>query len=131
MKRSNLKHVLASASLLTGLMLFSTASTADTAACDADAGRKAFNKCASCHSLTQGTHMMGPSLNGVVDRKTGSAEGFVYSIAMEQVSYNWTPEKLDGFLKKPMAYLPGTSMPFGGLKKDEDRANLICFLAQQ
>ncbi len=131
MKRLNFKPGLAVTSLLSGLTLFSTASMAAQATCDADAGRKAFNKCAACHSLDKGTHQMGPSLSGIVDRKAGSAEGFLYSVAMEQASFNWTPDQLDAFLKNPMASLPGTAMPFGGLRKDEERANLVCFLSQQ
>ena len=58
-----------------------------------------------------------------------SAEGFSYSGALVQVADVWTPENLNGFLENPRSYAPGTSMGYNGMRRIEDRANLIAYLA--
>jgi cytochrome c len=98
--------------------------------CNEELGRRVFNKCAACHSLKPATHLMGPSLNKVVGREAGVLDGFTYSVEMEELGVKWSQENLNEFLKSPMDFIPGTSMPFGGLKKTEDRDALICFLDQ-
>lgn len=99
---------------------------------DVAAGQAAFAKCQSCHSLTaNGT---GPNLNGVVGRKPGSEAGFAYSPAMTDFGAKnpiWDYEHLYEFLKGPQAYVNGTKMTFVGLKKPEDRINLIAYLHSQ
>ena len=73
-------------------------------------------------------HMMGPSLHGLMGRKVGTAEGFLYSPAMEEAEFTWDEETLSAFLESPMQYLPGTTMPFAGLRKQEQRAALNCYI---
>jgi len=107
------------------LLIASLGAQAD---CDIEAGKKVFNKCAACHSLEPGQHMMGPSLSGLMGRQVGTAEGFLYSPAMEDADFTWNDETLSAFLESPMQYLPGTTMPFGGLKKAEQREALNCYL---
>jgi cytochrome c len=96
---------------------------------DVAAGEQVFAKCQSCHSLTaNGT---GPDLMGVVGRKPGSEAGFSYSPAMEAFAAKqpiWDYEHIYEFVKNPQAYIPGTKMTFVGLKKPEDRINIIAFL---
>lgn len=99
------------------------------AAADAGKGEKVFNKCKACHKLDAGANGTGPYLHGVVDRAVGSADGFGYSGNLVAVAETWSPENLDAFLTSPAGYAPGTTMAFAGLKKAEDRANLIAFLA--
>ncbi len=99
------------------------------AAADAGKGEKVFNKCKACHKLDDGANGTGPYLYGVVDRAVGSADGFGYSGNLVAVAETWTPENLDAFLESPSGYAPGTTMAFAGLKKGEDRANLIAYLA--
>jgi cytochrome c len=118
-------------SLVTAIFLiltFSTGANAETA--EDDAGKKQFNKCAACHSLEAEIHLQGPSLSGLFGRKAGSANGFVFSPALEQAGFIWTDETLSAFLKNPMEYIPGNSMPFGGLKKPDQREDLIEYLKQ-
>ena len=118
-------------SLFTAICSILTAATgagADTA--ETHAGKKQFNKCAACHSLEAGTHLQGPSLSGLFGRKAGSAKGFVFSPALEQADFIWTDETLSAFLKSPMEYIPGNSMPFGGLKKSDQLEDLIEYLKQ-
>lgn len=95
---------------------------------DAGKGEKVFKKCTACHSLNAGENKVGPYLTAIVGRAAGAAEGFVYSGAFDGVVDVWDPEHLNEFLTKPGSYAPGTSMGFAGLKKVEDRANLIAYL---
>lgn len=98
------------------------------AAADAGKGERVFSKCKACHKLEDGANGTGPHLYGVVDRTVGSVDGFGYSGAMVAVAEVWTPENLNGFLENPKGYAPGTKMGFAGLKKIDDRANLIAYL---
>ncbi|MGB3178705.1 MAG: cytochrome c family protein [Albidovulum sp.] len=97
------------------------------ASADASAGEKAFGKCKACHKL-DGNNGTGPHLDGVVNRSVASVAGFGYSDAMAALGGEWTPEVLDSFLENPKGALPGTKMTFAGLKKPEDRVNLIAYL---
>ncbi|HLO79300.1 MAG TPA: cytochrome c family protein [Magnetospirillum sp.] len=98
---------------------------------DPAAGEKVFNQCKACHTVQAGQNRVGPSLHGVVGRKAASVEGFAYSPVMKESGLTWTPENLDKYLTDPKALLPGNKMAFPGLKKPEDRANVIAYLAQQ
>jgi cytochrome c len=60
--------------------------------------------------------------------KVGAVEGFKYSAALSGYGKNWTFEELNGFLHKPMKYIKGTKMGFAGLKKDQDRADVIAYM---
>ena len=89
-----------------------------------------FSNCAVCHSVDPAIPSpAGPQLVAVVGRKIGGAAGFPYSQALANAGGIWTPEKLDTFLKDPMAAYPGTSMAFGGLAKENDRKAVIAYLA--
>ena len=96
---------------------------------DVAAGEAIFAKCQSCHSLTaNGT---GPNLTGVEGRKPGTEPGFAYSPAMQAFGAKqpiWDYEHIFEFIKNPQAYISGTKMTFVGLKKPEDRINVIAFL---
>jgi len=97
------------------------------ASADAESGEKVFRKCSACHKLN-GEDGVGPHLNGVVDRDIAAIGGFAYSGALTGLEGAWTVEALNGFLEKPSSYAAGTSMGFGGLKKPEDRADVIAYL---
>ncbi|WP_417668375.1 c-type cytochrome [Roseibium sp.] len=98
-------------------------------------GEKVAKKCAACHSFDQGgANKVGPALWDVVGRKPGGHEGFAYSAAMVafgETNPAWTFEELEGFLIKPKEHVPGTSMGFAGLRKPEERANMIAYLREQ
>lgn len=100
---------------------------------DAAAGEKVFRKCKACHAVGEGAeNKVGPVLNGVVDRAVASAEGFSYSDVLTSLAAEgktWTPEELAAFLEKPRNYAKGTKMSFAGLRKEEDRMNVIAYLA--
>jgi cytochrome c len=98
------------------------------ASADASKGANVFKKCQACHKIEAGANSTGPSLHAVVGRDVASEPGFGYSAAMQAVEGTWTPEHLNAFLTKPSAEVPGTAMGFAGLRKIEDRANLIAYL---
>ena len=99
------------------------------ASADVGKGERVFRKCAACHKLEDGENGTGPHLYGLIDRPVGSVEGFGYSGALVAVADVWSNDHLNGFLEDPKGYAPGTGMGFAGVKKPEDRANLIAYLA--
>ncbi|SEW38191.1 cytochrome c [Cognatiyoonia koreensis] len=85
--------------------------------------------CQSCHKLEPGENSTGPYLYGVVGREVGAATGYEsYSGALSEVADVWTPENLFNFLEDPKGWAPGTSMGYNGMRKPEDRADLIAYL---
>ena len=96
---------------------------------DAAAGRQVFKKCQACHSLEPGKTILGPSLAGIVGRKSAADANFSYSPAMKQAALTWDPPTLDAYLADPAKIVPGNRMPFPGLKTDHDRKDVIAFLA--
>ncbi|MEZ5911435.1 MAG: c-type cytochrome [Paracoccaceae bacterium] len=109
---------------------------AETAATDPaliEAGEKVYKKCKACHKIGQGAkNGTGPQLNGIVGRAAGAAEGFKYSKPLQEKAAEgliWDEAALDAFLADPKGYLPKTRMSFAGLKKAEDRAAIIAYLA--
>jgi nitrite reductase (NO-forming) len=79
---------------------------------DAVAGRQVFKKCQACHSLEPGKTILGPSLAGIVDRKSGAEPNFNYSPAMKQAALTWDAVTLDAYLMDPQKIVPGNRMPF-------------------
>jgi len=98
------------------------------ASADIGKGAKVFRKCSACHKSEVGDNGVGPYLYGVVGREVASADGFGYSGALAGLGGAWNAAELNGFLEKPKEYAPGTTMGFAGLKKSEDRANVIAYL---
>jgi cytochrome c len=88
-------------------------------------------QCGICHSVAQGKNMVGPSLFGVVGRKSGSVQGFHYSAANRDAGITWDAPILDKYLAAPREVVPGTIMTFPGLTDDEKRADVIAYLETQ
>jgi cytochrome c len=100
------------------------------ASADAAAGEKVFKKCKSCHKIEDGANGVGPHLWGIVDRGIAAVDSYgSYSGALPAGEV-WTPENLYAFLEAPKKWAKGTSMGFNGLKKSQDRADLIAYLNQ-
>jgi len=101
------------------------------AAADPANGEKLFRNCAACHAVVEGENKVGPYLYGVVGRAVGSVATYgSYSGALTAVAEVWTPVELYAFLENPKGYAPGTAMGYAGLRKSEDRADLIAYLDQ-
>ncbi len=101
------------------------------ASADPANGEKLFRNCAACHAVVQGENKVGPYLYGVVGRDVGAASGYgSYSGALKAVAQVWTPVELNAFLENPKGYAPGTTMGYAGMRKAEDRADLIAYLDQ-
>lgn len=101
------------------------------AAADASRGERAFNaKCSTCHSVAEGGPQgTGPNLWNVVGAEKNHVAGFNYSGALTE-GETWTYAAMNEWLYNPSAYAPGTSMAFAGLRRDEERANVIAYLAE-
>ena len=100
------------------------------AAADPDHGARVFRKCGACHKVEEGRNAVGPSLWAVVGRDIASIGDFKYSDALKSHDGVWDPATINAFIEKPKAWAPGTKMSFAGLKKLEDRAAVIKYLAE-
>jgi cytochrome c len=120
-------------SVVLGLIVSALAVVPAYAEGDAAAGEKIFKRCAACHAVGEGAkNKVGPELNELFGRTAGTAPDYKYSDAMIKAGADglvWTPETLDPYLHDPKAHVPGTKMSFPGLKKDDEVANVIAYLA--
>jgi cytochrome c len=99
------------------------------AAADPAAGQNVAKKCMTCHTFEEGgPNKVGPNLWGIVNRPVASHEGFKYSDAMQAAGGEWTLDRLNVYLTDPKAYVPGNRMAFQGVRKDQDRMNLLAYL---
>lgn len=107
--------------------------TAPAVAGDAANGEKVFRKCKACHAVEEGKNKVGPSLHNIVNRAVGTVEKYKYSKAM--IAYGeggavWDEATLSAYLEAPRKAVKGTKMAFAGLKKPDDRADVIAYLMQ-
>jgi cytochrome c len=97
-------------------------------AADVEAGKTAFKKCALCHTTETGKNKIGPSLFGIVGRKSATVENFNYSEAMKKFDHTWDEGTLDEYLADPRGTVPGTKMIFPGIKEKTERDDVIAYL---
>lgn len=99
------------------------------AAANVENGKKVARKCTSCHTFEKdGKNKIGPNLWNMVGAKPAAVAGFSYSSALRGLETTWEYEELSKFLYKPRDYAKGTKMTYAGLKKDQDRADLIAYM---
>jgi cytochrome c len=96
------------------------------AAADAEHGKQIFAACAACH--TEKPDALGPSLKGVVGRKSAALDDFRYSGPMRRANLTWDEKTLHEFLTDPQAKVAGTRMPFGGLTDPKDVDDVVAYL---
>jgi cytochrome c len=115
---------------LLAIIILAFSANAALAAGDPAQGEKVFGKCKACHTLEAGKNKIGPSLAGLFGRTAGTVEDFKYSDAMKASGIVWDEAALDNYLADPKKAIPGNKMVFPGLKKEEDRQNVIAYLAE-
>ena len=98
------------------------------AAADLTAGEKVWAKCKACHRL-DGKNGVGPALDGIFGRHTGSVEGYKYSDANKGANITWTPAVMIDYLSDPKGFMPGTKMTLAGIASEADRVNVVAWLA--
>lgn len=95
---------------------------------DAEAGRRAFGRCRSCHAIEAGVNRVGPSLRGVVGRPAGAVADYAYSKPMKASGLVWTDATLEAYLENPRTHVPGTKMSFAGVADPQERRDLVAYL---
>jgi cytochrome c len=98
---------------------------------DVAAGEQSFKKCFPCHSVGEGAkNKVGPELNGLDGRHSGSATGYSYSPANKNSGIVWSEATFKEYIKDPRAKIPGTKMIFPGIKNEKEADNLWAYLKQ-
>ena len=105
-----------------------TPAAASTVDGDAATGRQVYRKCQACHSLEAGKNALGPSLAGIVGKKSGEVPNYNYSAAMKAANMVWDAATLDAYLLDPQKLIPQNKMPFPGLKTANERKDVIAYL---
>ncbi len=117
--------------LIPALFLSSLLAVSSAAAQDVSAGERSFNKCRACHQIGEtARNGVGPELNGLFGRHTGSVEGYAYSAANKAANLTWDEKTFAEYIRDPKAKIPGTKMVFVGIKNDKEIADLTAFRKQ-
>src|SRR5713101_1838719 len=121
-RRRKQQSVAAAAGPVVLLALFTTA----VSAADVEHGKALYQTCAACH--TERPDALGPSLKGVVGRKSAALEDFRYSNAMKRADLTWDEATLREYIRDPQAKVKGTRMPFSGFPKPTDVDDVVAYL---
>jgi cytochrome c len=116
---------------LSALVVIASSSLASAAlAQDAAAGKTSFNKCLPCHSIGEGAkNKVGPELNGLDGRKSGTAPDYNYSDANKNSGITWGEAVFKEYIKDPKGKIPGTKMTFAGIKNETEINNLWAYVS--
>ena len=93
-------------------------------------GKRVYNKCKACHVVDAEKNRVGPHLKGLIGRVAGTVEGYKYSKANKESGITWTEQVLFEYLENPKKYMKGTKMAFPGLRKEQDRWNVIAYIKE-
>src|SRR5258706_4749961 len=108
---------------LSALVVIATSTAASSLALaqDVGAGKSSFNKCLACHAIGEGAkNKVGPELNGLDGRHSGTAEGYSYSDANKNSGITWNEAQFKDYIKDPKAKIPGTKMVFAGIMNEKE-----------
>ena len=98
---------------------------------DVAAGEQSFRKCLPCHSIGEGAkNKVGPELNGLDGRHSGTAPGYNYSEANKKSGIVWDKANFEKYINDPRAMIPGTKMIFPGIKNPKEVDNLWAYVGQ-
>ena len=118
-------------SALIVIVAMTAASGAMAQDADPAAGKTSFNKCLACHAVGDGAkNKVGPVLNGLDGRKSGTVEGYSYSDANKNSGITWDEATFKEYIKDPKAKIPGTKMAFAGIKSENEINNLWAYVSQ-
>ena len=107
-----------------------TAAASGALAQDATAGKTSFNKCLACHAIGEGAkNKVGPVLNGLDGRKSGTVEGYSYSDANKNSGITWNKDVFLEYIKDPKAKIPATKMVFAGIKNEKEAGDLWAYVS--
>lgn len=113
------------------IAMLAIAGSGEVQAQDAAAGEKVFGTCKLCHQIGENAkNGVGPNLNGLIGRKSGSVAGYSYSAANKESGIIWDEATFREYIKDPKAKVPGTKMIYAGLKDEQKTNDLIAFLKQ-
>jgi len=114
------------------IVIASSAAVASAAlAQDAAAGKTSFNKCLACHAIGESAkNKVGPQLNGLDSRKSGTAPDYSYTDANKNSGVTWNEAQFKEYIKDPKAKIPATKMAFAGIKNEKEVNDLWAFLSQ-
>jgi cytochrome c len=102
------------------------ASVMPVAAADIEHGRALFAACAACHQ--EKPDALGPSLKGVVGRRSAALDDFRYSNPMKRANLVWDEASLREYIADPQAKVKGNRMPFDGLHDPKDVDDIVAYL---
>ena len=106
-------------------------SSAMALAQDVEAGQTSFKKCQVCHDVGEAAkNKIGPILNDLDDRKSGSVEGYSYSDANKNSGITWSETTFKEYINDPRAKIPDTKMVFPGIKNEKEAGDLWAYLKQ-
>jgi cytochrome c len=98
---------------------------------DVAAGEQSFRKCLPCHAVGEDArNKVGPLLNGLVGRKSGTIEGYNYTDANKNSGITWSEAAFKEYITDPRAKIPGTKMVFAGIKNEKEKTDLWAYLSQ-
>ena len=119
------------AKAITWAVLLAASHALPASAQDVGAGERSWNKCRACHQIGEGArNLVGPQLNGLIGRHSGSVEGYSYSAANKNSGITWDEAVFAEYIKDPKAKIPGTKMIFAGIRGDKEIQDLTAFLKQ-
>jgi cytochrome c len=107
------------------------AASGEVFAQDLAAGEQSFRKCLPCHAVgPDAKNKVGPVLNGLAGRKSGTIEGYSYTEANKNSGITWDESSFKEYITDPRARIPGTKMVFAGIKNEKEKTDLWAFLSQ-
>src|SRR5664280_1968286 len=129
--RNHEEHIMKNLTLSALLVLATSAAASSALAQDVAAGKASFNKCMACHAIGEGAkNKVGPELNGLDGRKSGTVEGYNYSDANKNSGITWNEAQFKEYIKDPKAKVPGTKMAFAGIKREQEVNDIWAFISQ-
>jgi cytochrome c len=125
------EHPMKNLTLSALVVIASSAAASAALAQDVAAGKSSFNKCLACHAIGDGAkNKVGPELNGLDGRKSGTAPDYSYSDANKNSGITWSEAEFKEYIKDPKAKIPGTKMAFAGIKNEKEINDLWAFVSQ-